>query len=269
MQSMTAIETLLRQLTHELADDNTIAIALTGAHIPGQPTTPYTDVDVLRYVRILPPEEQRQQLRYIGETLVSVTTGSIMAERKKLARPDTAVWSVLPLKMARPLYDPDGLFAALQSEAHHFRWNQDMQRQADAFASERLMRLTRTAHQVMSALTRRDDASLVGGVEMLTVGLMQVMTVQRGVLLAASDAYVRTLMRQVGLGSAWTYYMMQAVGLVQNDPRMRGIAALGLYMKTVDLLRPILQSSHAQVVDQTWAIIAASGYNQDNQDTEG
>jgi len=90
----TAIETLLRQLTHELTDDNTIAMALTGAHIPGQPTTPYSDVDILRFVRILPPEDQRQQLRYMGETLVSVTTGSIMAERKKLAKPETAVWSV-------------------------------------------------------------------------------------------------------------------------------------------------------------------------------
>jgi hypothetical protein len=266
---MSAIETLLKQLVHELADDNTIALALTGAHIPGQPTTTYSDVDILRFVRILPPEDQRQHLRYVEETLVSITTGSIMAERKKLARPEMVVWTVLPLKQARPLYDPDGLFAALQSEAHHFRWNHDMQRQADAFASERLMRLARTAHLVMSALMRRDDAALIGAVETLSAGLMQVMTVQRGVLMRAVDAYARTLMRQVGLGSAWTYYLMQAVGLVENVPRMRGIAALGLYMKTVDLMRPILQLSHAQVVDQTWAIIAASGYNQDDQDNEG
>ena len=173
------------------------------------------------------------------------------------------------LKQARPLYDPDGMFGTLQSEAHHFHWNTDMQHQANVFASERLMRLARAAHQVMNNLVRRDDASLVGAVDVLTAGLMQVMTVQRGILMATNDAYVRTLMRQVGLGSAWTYYLMQSVGLVENDPRMRGIAALGLYMKTVDLLRPILQESHAQVVDQTWAIIAASGYTQNDQDNEG
>jgi hypothetical protein len=266
---MTAIEALLRQLVDELTDGNTIALALTGAYIPGQPTTPYSDVDVLRFVRILPPEEQRQHLRYMGETLVSVTTGSIMAERKKLARPEMAVWTVLSLKQARPLYDPEGLFAALQSEAHHFRWDNEIQRHADIFASERLMRLARTAHQVMNTLVRRDDAALVGAVDQLTAGLTQVMAVHRGILIATNDAYVRTLMRQVGLGSAWTYYLMQSVGLVENSPRMRGIAALGLYMRTVDLLRPVLQSSHAQVVDQTWAIIAASGYNQNDQDNEG
>lgn len=266
---MTGIETLLRQLVDELIDGNTIALALTGAHIPGQPTTSYSDVDVLRYVRILPPEEQRQHLRYVGETLVTITTGSIMAERKKLARPEMAVWSVLPLKQSLPLYDPDGVFAALQSEAHHFRWNPEMQQQANIFASEHLMRLARVAHKVMNTLVRRDDASLVGAADVLTAGLMQVMAVQRGILMATNDAYARTLMRQVGLGSAWTYYLMQSVGLVENSPRMRGIAALGLYIKTVDLLRPILQESHAQVVDQTWAIIAASGYTQNNQDNEG
>src|SRR5215213_2065206 len=130
---MTAIEALLRQLVDELTDGNTIALALTGAHIAGHPTTPYSDLDVLRYVRILPAEDQRQHLRYMGETLVAITTGSIMAERKKLVRPDTAVWTVLPLKQARPLYDPDGLFAALQTEAHHFSWNPEMQHQANIF----------------------------------------------------------------------------------------------------------------------------------------
>lgn len=266
---MIAIESLLKQLVDELTDGNTIALALTGAHIPGQPTTSYSEVDVMRFVRILPPEDQRQQLRYMGETLVAITTGSIMAERKKLVRPEMAVWAVLPLKQARPLYDPDGLFAALQGEAHHFRWDNEMQHQANVFASDRLMRLARAAHQLMNSLVRRDDAAVVGAVDVLTSGLMQVMAVQRGILMATSDAYVRTLMRQVGLGSAWTYYLMQSVGLVENGPRMRGIAALGLYMRTVDLLRPILQPSHAQVVDQTWAIIAASGYNQNDQDNEG
>ncbi len=262
---MVAIETLLRQVVQEFADDNTIALALTGAYIPGQPTTPYSDADILRYVRILPPEDQRQHVRYIGETLLAVTTGSIMAERKKLARPETVVWNVLALRQARSLYDPDGVFGALQTEAHHFRWDLEMQRQANLFASDRLMRLARTAHQVMGSLMRRDDAALVGAVEGLTTGLMQIMTVQRGVLMPRGDAYARTLMRHVGLGSTWSYYLMQSIGLVENGPRMRGIAALGLYMKTVDLLRPILLSSHAQVVDQTWAIIAASGYNQDTE----
>jgi predicted nucleotidyltransferase len=255
-------EHLLQRLTEELADENTQAIVLAGSHARGAATR-YSDIDLVRYVRILPSEEERYKLRYEGELLFSLHADRIHDERKKLTRPETALWAVPGIKMCRILLDNEGVFAQLQAEAEAFRWDAHMQRLADDFASLQLVNYAEEAHKLMSGLLQQDDSTTLYAAYGMVLGLMRIMCTYKGLFIPTENAYFETLTKHIGIDSTWSYYLRLASGLEEGTPRMRGTAALGLYMKTVELLRPILRSEHAIVVDKTWAIIAASGYNRD------
>lgn len=256
----------LDELVDELTDENTVAIVLGGSHARGD-ATPFSDVDLIRYVRVLPPEHQRYSLRYVGEKLVSISVNSITAERRKLTRPETAIRAVPGLRQSQILLDKDGIFAALKQSAEKFVWDEEMQRMANDYASETLVGFAEEAHKIMSGLLRRNDASVLYASYGLVLGLIRVMATYRGVYIRTENDYLTAIIEKVGAESAWSYYLQVASGLEEAPPRMRGIAALGLYMKTVDLLRPILRPEHAGVVDKTWAIIAASDYH--SQSDEG
>jgi hypothetical protein len=257
---MRVSDELLKRLTQELTDSNTLAIVLAGSHARGTATY-YSDVDIMRYVRILPPENERYRLRYEGETLISISTTSIIAERKKLARPENAIWAVPGLRQARILLDHEGLFAALQVEAGAFIWGPEMQQLADDYASEQLVGLAEEAHKIMGGLLKRDDNLTLYGAFGLSMGLLGIMATHRAIFIPSENDYFTVAIETIGIDSAWSYYFQATLGHEGATPRMRGVAALGLYMKTVDLLRPILRVEHARIVDKTWAIIAASGYH--------
>lgn len=254
-------EPWLTELAHELLDSNVTALVLTGSHARGV-ATPYSDLDLVRYVKILPPEDERYRLRYAGDTLVSITTSTIDQERGRLLRPESAIHALPGIRIARILHDEDGLFAALQTEAATFDWTFHMQAKADAYASQQLMGLAEETHKVMNGLRQGHDTMILYAVTGLTLGLLALMAAHRGIFIPSENEYFSTVMDAVGLDTAWTYYLRAALGLEGETARMRGVAALGLYIKTADLLRPILRPEHAGVVDKTWAIIAASDYQQ-------
>ncbi|MCU0514367.1 MAG: nucleotidyltransferase domain-containing protein [Anaerolineae bacterium] len=265
---MSQPEPWLQQLVQQLDDDNTMAIILAGSYARGE-FTAFSDVDLICYVKKLPAEKERYTLRYFGDRLVSISFNSITAERRKLTRPETAIWAVPGLRQSRVLLDKEGIFRALQHSAYQFAWDADMQRLADDYASENLVGFAEEAHKIMSGLLRRDDATVLYATYGLALGIIRIVATQRAVFIPTENSYLTAVMRHIGLETAWSYYLQVASGLEEASPRMRGIAALGLYMKTVDLLRPILRPEHAAVVDKTWAIIATSDYHSRTDTDEG
>src|SRR5262245_53423037 len=111
---------LLSSLASELATDDTVALALSGSHARGT-ATPYSDIDILRFVQELPQAEgERYTLRYRDGHLLSITTTTIAAQRADLGKPEMAIFAAPGLQQMNILHDPSGELAGLKVEGAAF-----------------------------------------------------------------------------------------------------------------------------------------------------
>jgi predicted nucleotidyltransferase len=250
-------EALLQALVAEMDSEEVTAIVLGGSYARGE-ATPYSDVDFLRLVR---EEAQRQPKRYFYRNgyLISVPTRTIASYQQSVARPETAIWVVPSMRECRILLDKEGAFAAFQQSLAAFAW-EALQKQANVYASGRLLLFTEYVHKVLSILPSKDELALAYAIQELLYVLTEALAVQRGVLIQRGNDYYAQVQETAGLDSAWTRYHRMALGL---DPlpehlspiEARGIAALRLYQETVRLLREALQPQEREVIEQAVQII--------------
>jgi hypothetical protein len=248
---------LLERLGAEFCDSRTVALGLVGSHSRGTATAD-SDIDLTRVVDGLPADaEERLVVRIRDGWLVSVLTTTLDDLARALTLPERAVWTVPALRDARLLYDPTRRLAQLQAEAVAFRW-EPLQAAADAYASQRLLKFAEEAHSLVGAL-RRDDAEQTSAeTTWLVLGLPLVVAVQKGILLLNETRAPAQVQHVVGHASEWARSYRIAAGLEpdqggQLSVRTRGAAGLHLYATTVELLRPVLQPAHAEVVDTVLA----------------
>jgi predicted nucleotidyltransferase len=233
----------------ELDDENVVAITLAGSYARGDATR-YSDVDLIVYQRELRPTDVLYSLRYQDETLVSVTRTTLDARRADLNRPEASIWCVPGLRQARILLDKEGAFAALQAEAFAWTWTPELQAQADAFASAELAGYAEEAHKILGGLLQNDDAQIVYGCYGMVLGIGKLISTARGILIETENVYFRQLREVMGLESRWSTCFRAAAGLNKGGtPRMRGLAALELYVETARLLEGILEPEHRAVVE--------------------
>jgi len=257
------LDSLLSELAAELDDGTTIALALTGSHARGE-ATPYSDVDLLRFVAVPPEKEtERYSLKYWGGYLISVSTTTIAAKQEELARPETAIWAVPGLRQARILLDKDGSLGELQRAALAFTW-EPWQAAADEYASHVVVGDAEEVHKILGALMRRDESAILYGTLGLVLGLARAVAVQRGLLIQTENSFFRQVQEAVGRDSAWTHDFRLAAGFKAGPAdlppvEVRGIAGLHLYRETVRLLRSSLLPAHLEVIDSTLDRIQASG----------
>jgi hypothetical protein len=257
------LSSLLDALVAELDDEPTVGIALGGSYARGEANA-YSDVDILRFVTTLPPENERYRLKHQNGLLISISTQTIADERGRLGRPEKAIWTVAGLRQWCILLDKDGSLAQLQQEALAFTW-EPLQAAADEHASHLIAGNAEEAHKVLGGLTRRDESATLYGALGLYLGMAQALAVQRGVLIRTENSYYRQVQDAAGPNSAWTRYFRLAaafdLGPASLTPaEVRGIAALHLYRETARLLRHILLPEHVAVVDATLAAIEGSGF---------
>ncbi len=273
------LDSLLPEITGELKDENTVAIVLTGSHARGD-ATPYSDVDVLHFVEKLPEDEtQHYVLRYHSGTLLSVSAATIAAKRAELSRPNKAIRAVPGLRQSRILYDPDDAFAELQKEAQAFVWDSAMQEKADAFAAYQLMGYAEEAHKILGGLSQNSDSAVLYGAYGMVLGIVNVVSAQRGVFFQTENDFFRAVPEAVGTDTDWSTYLRIAAGLEHapktspSPARMRGLAALRLYVETVKLLRTIISRypEYQQVAEHAVEAIIATEFNlsSENQDLRG
>jgi hypothetical protein len=257
--TFTVPDDFLNGLVEELNGEPTVGIILTGSHARGD-ATPYSDVDVLRFVPELPKNEyDRYVLKVRGDRLVSISTTTVGAKKQELARPETAIWVVPSLRQARLLMDQDGSLAKLKREAEEFSWG-PMQKAADEYASYAVMSYAEEVHKILGALSKKDESAILYGAIGLVLGLTKAVVVQRGVLIESENSYFRQAHETVGQKSLWSYHQRVASGFgtgrqAPTPPEARGIAGLQLYLETVKLLERILKPDHLDVIQNTLAAI--------------
>jgi hypothetical protein len=260
----TLSETFLQSLIDRLDGPDVVGITISGSHARGEADR-YSDVDLSCYVRTLPENKlDRCTLRYWGDSLVSIHTTTIEAERAELNDPEHAIWAIPGVRQAHILLDKNGTIAALKQFAESLCWA-DLQPAADVFAAEEIMGCAEEAHKILSGLAGEQESTVFYAAWGLIGGMLHALAAQRGLLIRTENEYFDLVQEAVGRDSAWTAAFRLASGC-DNGPvnlhpyKLRGAAALALYRETAILLAPIIPGHHREVLDSTLALIAEAGY---------
>jgi predicted nucleotidyltransferase len=248
----------LATLVAELDDTGFAGIILGGSHARGDATS-YSDVDIACFVAD-EAGNRKKHFIYRDGYLVSIATKAISSVRADLLRPSAAIWVVPGLSHCRILQDKDGSVGALLRDIQAFTW-EPLREAASHYASFSVMMLAEMAHKILGeALLKHDDLAVAYATSKLLSGLTEAVAVQRGVLIKSDSTYYRQVQESAGQASAWTRYHRLAAGIASTQSEhtpatARGIAALLLYVETVELLRPAMDGAHLAVVDQAVRII--------------
>src|SRR5437588_8266301 len=126
-----------------------------------------------------------------------------------------------------------------------------------------MMHLAEVAHKVLSALVRGDRLSLFETASGLWYALTQAVAIQRGVLAMSSHTHMRHVREAVGTDAPWARYHCLVAASDEHaasatSVEARAIAALGLYLETIALLRPVIRPEHREVAEQTVLTIEAA-----------
>ncbi len=253
----------LQKLAARLDGENTLGVMMSGSFARGAGGH-YSDIDLVVYARQEPAGGfGTLRLEFIDGFLVSITTCLIDKEFAGLRSPRRAIWVIPGVCQAQILLDKDGALAALQEAARSMAW-ESLQPAADAFASRSLAGAAEEAHKILDGLAQSDESKTTYANWSMTQNLSEAVLVQRGVLVPTENAYIDLAQAAAGRESGWTRQFRLALGLDPLPPGIPayvsiGIAGLRLYQETAALLKDILQSEEARVVDRTLEILKEAG----------
>jgi hypothetical protein len=265
LMTITLPESFLPSLMAELKTSNITGITMAGSFSRGQGGA-YSDVDLQLYVKEKPRDLIGSlALRLWQGFLVSIHYDDIEDQRAQLTRPWDAIWAVPGLRQAVILYDPTGSLADLKRAAVEFEWS-PLQSLADRFASAEISACSEEVYKILSGLSLEQESKVLYACLGLVSGMADTVAVQRGILVGTENRYFDLIQGSVGRGSEWTRLFRLAIGADIGSEkispyRIRGLAALGLYRQTAELMDSILLEDHREVIISTLNLIERASGN--------
>lgn len=192
---------------------------------------------------------------------MSIFTTTIDHHRKQLSIPESAIWVVPYLRVAKVLFDPNKIFSSLQKEATNFKWK-TIQEKADVYANKKLEKFSEEVIKIVTGLRENDDYLIVESLRWIVFGLAMVIAVQKGIYLDNENTYLKQVQNFVGYDTEWSRLLRQSAGLEPISGsfsiKSRGIAALKFYKETVNYLKDIIDPNARKVIDQAIELIDRS-----------
>ncbi|MCZ0939342.1 MAG: nucleotidyltransferase domain-containing protein [Caldilineaceae bacterium] len=254
--------------------EHTVAFALLGSYARGD-AGPHSDVDVVRFVdddkhedearTFLVGERERGTRRheYVGAMhnpqrwLVVRSTVTPSQVESWFSEPGQALNIIAGLRDGRPLWDPNGQFAAIQHRAKEFKWTEVLQKKADRLAGKELVGWIEEAHKGLEGLRRNDTGRLLNARFGLSWGLAWVMRLHRGVFSTSDNTFFSDVIGVVGPETRWAKLLNQAFGVATEADgetfalRKEVTAGLSLYCETFSLLKKSLPSEDVLLIEAT------------------
>ena len=237
-----------------------IGIGIVGSYAREQESK-YSDVDFDIFTSRLPENpHDRYTLRYWDDKLVSLSYTLLEDERSALTDPRRAIWAVPGLRGMKILLDKDGSMAALQKTAYAFDWS-PLQPAADAYAAEEIMGNAEEVHKILNGLARGHESTVLYAIWGLVKNMLEVIAVQRGIMIVSENRYFDLIQDSVGRDSKWTSAFRTAWGLDSGSSQYqtRGTAALRLYRLTATMLDALIPEKHREVIQNTLRLIKEAG----------
>ena len=252
----------LQASLEKIDSPDVIGVGIVGSYARGQEST-YSDVDFDIFVSKLPENPyDRYTLRYWENKLTSLKYTLLGDERSALTNPRRAIWAVPGLRGMKILLDKDGSMAALQHAAQEFDWS-TLQPVADEFAAEEIMSNAEEVHKILNGLARGHESTVLYASWGLVKNMLEIVAVQRGILIISENRYFDLIQDSVGRDSAWTRAFRTAWGLDPNGSgyQQRGAAALTLYRLSAEMFDGLIPDKHREVVNRTLQLIKEAGYS--------
>ncbi|MCE2490614.1 MAG: nucleotidyltransferase domain-containing protein [Anaerolineae bacterium] len=245
-----SIEPLLQRLVQKLVADNTLAIGLTGSHARGDANA-HSDIDLWHFVKALPDDPRAAYtLRMDEGWLVSVSVRRLADEAALMHAPRTAIAVVPGFRQMRVLHDPLGELARVIEEARNFPWDSLREAAADQ-ASYELCGNAEEVGKLLAALEQDDDQMALFWLHAMIFGLLRAASLGLGIAVETENRQIEQLQTAVGVDSAWSRALREALGLPPADAAQRVRAGLRLYRATAALLETKLRPDDQMVVDAT------------------
>ena len=226
---MPLTDLFLQSALGQIDSPDVMGVGVVGSYARGQESN-YSDVDFDIFVSKLPENPyDRYTLRYWDNKLISLKYTLLDDERSALTNPRRAIWAVPGLRGMRILLDKDGSMAALQQAAQQFEWSA-LQVVANEYAAEQIMGNAEEVHKILNGLAREHESTVLYASWGLVKNMLEIVAVQRGILIVSENRYFDLIQDSVGRDSEWTRAFRTAWGLDAGGSsyRQRGPAALTL-----------------------------------------
>ena len=257
---MTLSDPFLQSVLEKIDSPDVIGVSIVGSYARGQEGR-YSDVDVDIYVSKMPEKQyDGHTLRYWDGKLVSLKYALLEDELTALTNPRRAIWVVPGLNGMRIVLDRDGSLAELQKMAQKFDWLL-LQSDADEFAAEQVMHCAEEAHKILNGLARGNESTVLYAVWGLVSNMLEVVAVQRGIMIVSENRYFDLIQDAVGRDTKWVGAFRAAWGLdsASSQYQSRGAAALKLYRLTAAMFDGLIPEKHRDVVNNTLWLIKEVG----------
>ena len=220
-------------LVKQFREPDVQAIALMGSHARGD-AGPFSDIDLMRFWSTNDLPETATHL--IADHFVVVSNEGSQTAETWFTEPNKVVKSIRSVLDAQPLWDPKGLIATFQQRAASFRWDEQIQQRANEYASAEMVGWIEEAQKSLEGLRRNDVGRLLNGKYGLSWGLLDVVCVQRGILIGSDNTIYDAVFSAMGHASQWTQLSRQAFGIDALSLVDEVRAGLKLYVLTAQML---------------------------------
>ncbi|MBN1921027.1 MAG: nucleotidyltransferase domain-containing protein [Anaerolineae bacterium] len=129
---------MFEALTARFFHPGVAALALVGSFACGD-AGPFSDMDLLCVMENDVPPHPEAGSHLIEGRLVVLSTTTLPQLAAAFVQPEMAVQMIAGLRSARILIDPQGQFAAVQTQARAFVWNAEMQARANTYAASEMV----------------------------------------------------------------------------------------------------------------------------------
>lgn len=252
----------------------TLAFALLGSYARGDAGL-HSDLDIVRFVDDDKREadarsfligtgeggtgwnEEERALYRPCRLLVVRSTVTPSQVESWFSDPGQAVNIIVGLRDGRALWDPNGMFAAVQQRAEEFKWTPALQEKADQLAGKELTGWIEEAHKGLEGLRRNDTGRLLNARFGLSWGLTWVMRLHRGVFATSDNTFFSDVISAVGPETRWARLLHRAFGIAvegEDDSlslREEVISGLLLYCETFSLLKEALPRDDFALIEAT------------------
>jgi Nucleotidyltransferase domain len=237
------------------SDPNVIAVVLVGSASRDEMDA-FSDFDVHVVVRNSRPPDRSY---YQNDRLFNINFVDTNNRQEMLTDPWRALWNVLPAVQAKILFDPSGWYANLQTKARAFTWKQ-VQTAANLEVSRMLAGNAEEVQKILSGLQSNNLEKILYATLGLTSGMGSVGALARGALMSTENLYWSTICA-VEPDSRWQELLWMALGMNAESVTTRAKAALGLYVKSVELHEACLTIEDAAITTRVVKLIRSANLN--------
>jgi len=236
-------------LAEEFREDGVRAVVLMGSFARGD-SGAFSDIDLVRF-RDGNGLASDAKTHLVDQRFVVISDVRPSQTEAWFTDPDKASSCIAGVRAARPLWDSQDHFLAIQKRAHAFVWDEPMQEKANAWASEQMVGWIEEAQKGLEGLRRDDEGRMLNARHGLSWGLTNVMRVQRGILITGDNGTYPEIVESLGLDSPWVSLSRSAFGIVEGLTLCAQVSAgLRLYVLTVELLGEAIRQEHRVLVKE-------------------